>query len=101
MSVSKHEILSALAAIEQQSPAYFGDMPMADDDIRDIFASAMATLSASPGFDDAMPACREVSLLATLTHTMLEVAYLRYRLHETSHAAIVDAGRLFGRLAAH
>ncbi|CAN5910555.1 hypothetical protein BH11PSE8_BH11PSE8_01240 [soil metagenome] len=101
MSVSKQEILSALAAIEQQSPAYFGDMPIADDDIRDIFASAMATLSASDGFDGALPVSKEVSLLATLTHTMLEVAYLRYRLQETNHAAVVDAGRLFGRLAPH
>lgn len=101
MSISKHRILSALAVLERQAPAYFGDMPVADDDIRDIVASAMATLSASPAFDAVSSTGREVSLLATLTHTMLEVAYLRHRLHETSHAAMVDAGRLCTRLAAH
>lgn len=100
MSVSKQEILAALATIEVHAPAYFGDMPVSDDVARDIFASAMATLSASTEFANATPTCREASLLATLAHVMLETAYLRYRLHSTGQAANAEADRLLAKLAA-
>ena len=101
MSISKQQILASLATIEVHAPAYFGDMPVADDVARDIFASAMASLSASPDFANAEPACREASLLATLTHLLLEAAYLRHRLHATGQAASVEAGCLLAKLAAH
>ena len=101
MSISKQQVLASLATIEAHAPAYFGDMPVADDVARDIFAAAMAGLSASPDFANADPACREVSLLATLTHVLLEAAYLRHRLHAMGQAASVEAGCLLAKLAAH
>lgn len=101
MSISKQVILASLASIEVNDPAYLGDMPVADDVARDIFASAMATLSASPDFANAEQRCREASLLATLTHVMLEAAYLRYQLHATRQASSAEAGCLLARLAAH
>lgn len=100
MSISKREILASLATIEASDPAYFGDMPVADDVARDIFASAMAALSASSEFEGAAPVCRETSLLATITHMMLEAAYLRYQLHATGQAANLEAGRLLAKAAA-
>jgi len=101
VSVSKQTILASLAIIEAQAPAYFGDMPVADDAIRDIFASAMAALSASPDFERAAPACREATLLGTLTHVMLEAAYLRHRLHASGQAASLETHRLLARVAEH
>ncbi|MEO8807068.1 MAG: hypothetical protein ABI433_13390 [Burkholderiaceae bacterium] len=101
MAISKQEILASLATIEVNAPAYFGDMPVADDVARDIFASAMESLSASPDFANAEHACRETSLLATLTHVMLEAAYLRYQLHATRQASSAEAGCLLARLVAH
>ena len=101
MTTSKHDILWALATIETQAPAYLGDMPVADDTARDIFASAMAALSASPAFAKAEPACRETSLLATLTHVLLEAAYLRHQLRGRSERSSVEAGRLLSKLGAH
>jgi hypothetical protein len=100
MSITTREILASLAAIEARAPAYFGDMPIADDDARELFASAMATLSASPEFASAAPASREACLLATLTHVMLESAYLRHRLHANGAAASVEAGSLLAKLTA-
>jgi hypothetical protein len=101
MSVSKQEILASLATIEAQSPAYLGDMPVDDDVARDIFASAMAPLSASPDFENAELDCREISLLATLTHVMLEAACLRYRLQASVQAASFETRCLLGKLSAH
>ena len=101
MSISKQQILASLATIEENAPAYFGDMPVADEVARDIFASAMASLSAAPDFAKADPACREASLLATLAHVLLEAAYLRYRSDAMGHAASVEAGCLLAKLASH
>lgn len=101
MSISKQQILASLATIEENAPAYFGDMPVADDVARDIFASAMASLSAAPDFANADPARREASLLATLAHVLLEAAFLRYRLDAVGQAASVEAGCLLAKLAAH
>ena len=101
MSISKQQILASLATIEENAPAYFGDMPVADDVARDIFASAMANLSAAPDFANADPACREASLLATLAHVLLEAAFFRYRLDAVGQAASVEAGCLLAKLASH
>ncbi len=101
MSISKQQVLASLATIEVHAPAYFGDMPIGDDVAREIFASAMASLSASPDFANADPACREASLLATLAHVLLEAAYLRYRLDVIGQAASVEAGCLLAKLASH
>ena len=101
MSISKQQVLASLATIEVHAPAYFGDMPIGDDAAREIFASAMASLSASPDFANADPACREASLLATLAHVLLEAAYLRYRLDAIGQAASVEAGCLLAKLASH
>lgn len=101
MTTSKQEILASLAIIESYAPAYFGDMPIADDVARNIFASAMAALSASPAFAGADPSCRETSLLATLAHVLLEAAYLRHQLHGSSEESGVEASRLLLKLGAH
>ena len=101
VSISKQKILASLAAIEVHAPAYFGDMQIDDDVARDIFASAMAGMSASPDFANAEPECREASLLATLTHALLEASYLRYRLHAAGQAATTEAGCLLAKAAAN
>ena len=101
MPISKQEILATLAMIETQAPLFLDHMPVADDVARDIFASAMATLSATPVFRDATPACREASLLATLTHVLLEAACLRYRLHALGQEAAGEAGRLLAKASGH
>lgn len=101
MSVSKHQILAALAGIEKSSPLFFGDMPVADDRVRHLFAAAMATLSASRDFAQATSQCKEVSMLATLTHVMLEAAYLRHQLDATVRAAHGEAGRALAKAATH
>ena len=101
MPISKHQILASLAAIEAHSPAYFGDMPVPDDQLRDIFASAMAGLSASPDFDGATAPCREAALLALLTHVMLDAAYLQHQWHGSAQRASREVARLVGRAAAH
>lgn len=101
MTTSKQDILASLALIESHAPAYFGDMPVADDVARNIFASAMAALSASPAFADAEPSCRETSLLATLAHVLLETAYLRHQLHGSCEASGVEAFRLLRKLGMH
>jgi hypothetical protein len=90
-----------LAAIEGKSPLFFGDMPVDDATVRDIFAASMAELTNSSEFERATPKCRELSLLATLTHAMLETACLRYQLHGPAQAAAGDARRLLSRIATH
>lgn len=101
MTVPKHQILASLATIEARAPLFFGDMPVADDVVRDIFAAAMSALTASSDFEHASPQCREVSLLGTLTHVMLEAAYLRYQLHASGQAAAGETGRLLAKVATY
>jgi hypothetical protein len=101
VSVSKHQILNRLAAIEQDAPLFFGSMPVDDQVLREIFATAMATLSASPLFRSASPEGREASLLATLTHVLLETADLRHRLGAPDDAAHGEAARLLKKVATH
>lgn len=99
MPVSKQQILAALEAIESRAPLFLGDMPVADDIVRDIIASSMAALTDSSDFGRATPRCREISLLATLTHVMLEAAYLRYQLYGPAQAAAGEARRLLSKIA--
>jgi hypothetical protein len=101
VSISKHQILASLATIEKQSPLCFGAMPVADDIIRDIFAASLAGLNASSDFRRATPHAREVSLLATLTHALLEAACLRYQLQASGQAAAGETDRLLARVATH
>lgn len=101
MTVSKHQILVSLASIEREAPLYLGDMPVADDLVRDIFATSMAAYNASSDFQSAPQHSREVSLLATLTHVMLEAAYLRFQLHATALAAASETGRLLAKASTH
>lgn len=101
MTVSKHQILASLARIERDAPVFFGDMPVADDLVRDIFAASMEAYSASLDFQSAPQHSREVSLLATLTHVMLEAACLRFQLHATAQAAASETGRLLAKASTH
>ena len=101
MTVSKHQLLVTLAALERQAPLYFDDMPLADDQIRDLFAEAMAGLLDAPDFRDATPRGRELSLLAALTHALIETAALRHRLSQQDQAAAGAAVRLIAKVATH
>ena len=101
MPISKQDILATLATIEARAPLFLGNMPVADDVARDIFASAMASLSAMPTFAAAEPACREASLLATLTHVLLETACLRHHLHAVGEQAHVETERLLAKAAGY
>lgn len=100
MTVSKQQILATLATIENQAPLFFGDMPVADDVVRDLVASAMAAFTESPGCRGATPAGRELAMLATLTHALLETACLRHELHQREQVASREAGRLIAKVGA-
>lgn len=100
MTVSKHQILNLLAALETRQPLYAGTMPLADDVVRDTFATKLAGLTCSPGFVSANQHCRELSLLANLTHALVEVTYLREQLQVQRLSAAVEASRLCARIAA-
>lgn len=99
MTVSKQQILASLAMIERDAPLFFGDMPVADDVVRDLFASSMAALNDSFDFQHASPQGRQVSLLATLTHALLETAALRHQLHQREQDARGAADHLIARFA--
>lgn len=99
MTVSKHQILTSLAMIEREAPLFFGDMPVADDVVRDLFASSMAALSDSLDFQRASPQRRQVSLLATLTHALLETAALRHQLRQHEQDACGVADHLIAKFA--
>lgn len=99
MAVSKHQILASLAMIEKEAPLFFGDMPVADDVVRDLFAASMAALNDSFDFQRATPQGRQVSLLATLTHALLETAALRHLLHQREQDACGTADHLIAKFA--
>jgi hypothetical protein len=101
VTLSKDHILASLATIETQAPLFYGDLPVPDDVVRDLFATAMAALRDSPDFQCATPQCREVSLLATLTHALLETALLREQLRLREEAANDEALRLIAQAATH
>ncbi len=100
MNASKHRILACLSSIERESPLFFGDMPLAEDAVREAMASSVSALYASNGWRRATGERRELSLLATLTHLMLETACLRYQLHGCQEAAAGEAARLIAKAAA-
>jgi hypothetical protein len=99
MTVSKQQILATLATIEDHAPLFFGDMPVADDVVRDLFASSMVALSESPDYRLATPNCRELAMLATLTHALLETACLHHELYQREQVASREAGCLIAKLA--
>ncbi len=99
MTSSKLQILATLANLEQRAPLFFGAIPVADDLVRDLFASSMAALKDSSDFRQATADSREISLLASLTHALLETASLRELLQQRSQAAGHEAGRLISRVA--
>lgn len=100
MSVSKHQILNLLESLEACQPLYAGAMPLADDVVRDTFAAALAGLTRSPGFAAADQHGRELSLLANLTHALVEVTYLREQLQGQRRSAAEETSRLCARIAA-
>ena len=99
MTLSKQQILASLATIEKEAPLFFGDMPVADEVVRDLFASSMAALNDSVDFQRASPQRRQVSLLATLTHALLETAALRHQLHQREQDACGAADHLIAKYA--
>ncbi len=100
MSVSKHQILNLLEAIEASQPLYAGAMPLAEDVVRDTFAASFAGLTRSPGFASADQHCRELALLANLTHALIELTYLRQQLQGQRRSAAAETSRLCARIAA-
>ncbi len=100
MSVSKHQILDVLEALEASQPLYAGAMPLADEVVRDTFAATFAGLTRSPRFASANQHCRELSLLAHLTHALIEVTYLREQLQGQRRSAAAETSQLCARMAA-
>ena len=100
MSVSKHQILTLLEALEACQPLYAGAMPLADDVVRDTFAAALAGVTRSPDYALADQHCRELSLMASLTHALIEVTYLREQLQSQLQSAAAETARLCARIAA-
>jgi hypothetical protein len=99
MTVSKQQILATLATLEASAPLDFGNMPVADDRVRDIFATSMAGMSASDAFRCATPHCREEALLASLTHALLDAAQLRHQLLASAGRAKAEAYRLLAKVS--
>ena len=98
VTVSKQQILATLATIENQAPLFFSDMPVADDVVRDLFAASMVAFNESPDCRGATPDCRELAMLATLTHALLETACLRHELHQQEQVASRQAGLLIAKV---
>ena len=99
VTVTKQQILLTLASIEKNSPLFFGAMPVADDRVREIFAESMAEMNASADFRRASVHSRETSLLAMLTHVLLEAACLRHQLSAPGQCAETETRRLLKRVA--
>ncbi|MBC7940960.1 MAG: hypothetical protein H7Z19_14580 [Chitinophagaceae bacterium] len=100
MTSSKRQILASLAHIEQRVPLFFGNIPVPDDQARELFAQSMAELKDSPDFRRAPAACRETALLASLAHALLDAAALRQQLQQRHQAAGHAARRLIAKVAA-
>ena len=101
MTVSKQQILASLTTIEQQAPLFFGDLPVADEVVRDLFAASMAAFNDSSDYRLATPQCREQALLAITTHALLQTACLRHALHQREQLAASETGRLMAKVATH
>jgi len=96
----KHQILNLLEALEGCQPLYAGAMPLAEDVVRDVFAAAVAGLTRAPGFATANQDGRELSLMVSLTHTLIEVTYLRAQLQSQLQSAAAETAGLCARIAA-
>lgn len=99
VTLPKDLIQAALAKIEEQDPLFFGDLPVSDDAARAIFVAAMAELRDSPEFRRATSPQRELCLLASLAHALLEAALLREQLQRLEQQAATAADRLIAKAA--
>jgi len=99
VTLSKDLIQAELATIEGQDPLFFGDLPVSDDAARGFFVAAVAALRDSPEFRGATARRRELSLLGSLTHALLDAALLREQLHGGEQRAATAAGRLIAKAA--
>ena len=100
MTLSKNLIQAALATIEERDPLFFGDLPVSEDAARGFFVSAMAALRDSPEFRQASPQHRELSLLSSLAHALLDAALLREQLQRDAQRAAAATDRLIAKAAA-
>lgn len=100
MTLPKDLIHAALAKIEEQDPLFFGDLPVCDDAARAIFVAAMAALVDSPEFRRAAAPQRELCLLASLAHALLDAALLREQLQRVNQESTTAADRLIAKAAA-
>jgi hypothetical protein len=99
VTLSKDLIQAELATIEGQDPLFFGDLPVSDDAARGFFVVAVAALRDSPEFRGATAQRRELSLLGSLTHALLDAALLREQLHRREQWAATAADRLIAKAA--
>lgn len=99
MTLSKDLIQAELATIEGHDPLFFGDLPVADDAARGFFVAAVAALRDSPEFRRATAQRRELSLLGSLTHALLDAALLREQLHCCEQQAATVADLLIAKAA--
>ncbi|MEP6873627.1 MAG: hypothetical protein ABI887_04635 [Burkholderiales bacterium] len=96
---SKDLIEAELATIEGQDPLFFGDLPVSDDAVRGCFVAAVAALRESPEFRHATAQRRELLLLGSLTHALLDAALLREQLHRREQWAATAADRAIAKAA--
>ena len=101
MAVSKHQILASLAGLEKRAPLYFGGMPVADDAVRDAVAAAMAGLSSALNAERASRQAIETTLLASMTHLLLELVHHEHMACDPAAVAANETRRLLARAAAH
>jgi len=100
VTLSKNLIQTALAKIEERDPLFFGDLPVCEDAARDVYVEAMAMLRDSPEFRRAVPPQRELCLLASLAHALLDAVLLREQLQRFEQEAATAADRLIAKAAA-
>lgn len=100
MTLSKDLIQAELATIEGQDPLFLGGLPVPDDAARGLFIAAVAALRDSPEFRRATARRRELALLGSLTHALLDAALLREQLHRRERWAATAADRLIAKAAA-
>jgi hypothetical protein len=100
VTLPKYLIQAALAKIEEQDPLFFGDLPVCDDAARAIYVAAMAALCDSREFRRASPQQRELCLLGSLAHALLDAALLREQLQRLEQQAATAADRLIAKAAA-
>lgn len=100
MTQSKALIQAELATIEGRDPLFFGELPVSDETARGVFVAAVAALRDSAEFRQATAQRRELSLLGSLTHALLDAALLREQLHRREQWAATVADHLIAKAAA-